>query len=266
MNKTSKKLITLILLIVAAISLFALPAQAARVGDVVGKAQPTDIVATINGYQLESYNVNGLTYICVEDLRYYGFDVYFDMYSKTLSLTRGYDYTTIDPQRTNPDFYTIGTSKSWKNILYTDIATYVNNEYVASSNINGKTIINFNELSRFGTVLYDNDRREISLAIDNANYNSIASVADRLQSNISYNSDWKILFRAKGDILVVIGTSRHYFNSKVNNNFWSEIVPSDKADFKEVLDILKSQGEAISSIYVEYKNTDGTTITSFQVY
>ena len=140
MKKTSKKLMTLTMVIITVISLFTVPCGAANVGDVIGYAQPTDIVATINGYQLESYNVNGLTYICVEDLRYYGFNVTFDMNTKTLAFSRSSEPTTIDPQHTNPDFYAIGTNQGFKNTLYTDIVTYANNEYVTSSNINGKTI------------------------------------------------------------------------------------------------------------------------------
>ena len=152
-----KKSISLLIALIMIVSLVPMGVSAANVGDVTGYAQPTDIVAMINGYQLESYNVNGLTYIVAEDLRYYGFDVYFDDTTRTLSVNRNYNLSTIDPQRTNPNFWNAANATK-TNILYTDIVTYVNNEYVASSNINGKTIINFNELARFGEVSYKKDR------------------------------------------------------------------------------------------------------------
>lgn len=265
MKKTSKKLMTLTMVIITVISLFTVPCGAANVGDVIGYAQPTDIVATINGYQLESYNVNGLTYICVEDLRYYGFNVTFDMNTKTLAFSRSSEPTTIDPQHTNPDFYAIGTNQGFKNILYTDIVTYANNEYVASSNINGKTIVNFNELSRFGSVAYDNDKREISLVIENVNRNDIAELASLLHDNSKYNSDWVVHYRAKGDILMIIGTSREYMNESQRNNFINIVIPKDKEDGEQLLSTLEDIDYYPSALYVEYKNSDGTIITSYTI-
>lgn len=263
MKKISKILVAFIF--IATVSLFGASVLAANVGDVIGYAQPTDIVATINGYQLESYNVNGLTYICVEDLRHYGFNVNFDMATKTLAFSRSGEYTDIAPHHTNPDFMKIGTNQGWKNILYTDIVTYANNEYVASSNINGKTIINFNELSRFGNVAYDNDKREISLVMDNANYNGIAELASFLHDNSEYNGDWVVHYRAKGGILMIIGTARKYMNETQRNNFINNVIPKDKEDAEQLLNKLEDIDYYPSALYVEYKNTDGTIITSYTI-
>ena len=112
LKKISKHLIAPAVLLVMAISVMPISVSAAKVGDVVGYAVPTDIVATINGYMLESYNVNGYTYICAEDLRYYGFDVVFDYNTKTLSVKRNAS-NHIDPQVANPKFWSI-----WKIIIF----------------------------------------------------------------------------------------------------------------------------------------------------
>ncbi|MBQ3573232.1 MAG: hypothetical protein IJA16_01405 [Clostridia bacterium] len=267
MTKFSRKLLVLISIIVLMSSFSSVSVSAVKVGDVIGYAQPTDIIATINGYQLQSYNVNDYTYICVEDLRHYGFNVAFNMYDRTLDFSRDYDITSIDPQNTNPDFWYIGAVKNRTNILYTDIGTYANGEYIAGKNINGKTIINFDELGRFGEVSYDNDKREISLFIEDIGYNAIALLADILQEekDTEYNEVWNDLFRAKGDVLMWISTSRSYLYADDRDYIISYIIPEDKQFVKELLEFYQSDGIPVSSIYCEYKNSDGTFITSFQI-
>ena len=165
-----KKHLSLVLALILAISLVPMTTFAAKIGDVVGYAQPTDIIATINGYKIESYNVDNYTYICVEDLRYYGFDVYYDNATRSLSFGRN-SSTYISPNTTNPKYSSIGSSSQRRPILYTDIVTYANGVYTPASNINGQTIINFNSLSQFGAVSYDNSKREISLVINGLNFN-----------------------------------------------------------------------------------------------
>ena len=245
------------------LSLIALTASAARVGDVIGYAQPTDIVATINGYQLESYNVEGYTYICVEDLRYYGFDVMYDQYSRTLSVNRNFSVTSIDPQNTNPLFWEIGSNNVRKNILYTDIVTYINGSYVESSNINGQTIIRFDSLSAFGAVSYSDDKREISLTMESVIYNPVAIFADAMHENY-YNVDWKATIRAKGDVIMFIGTSRSYMNSASRNDYLTNKIPQDKSDAHEIIEMSVAEGIPVSSVYLEIRNSDGTYLASYQ--
>ncbi len=267
MKKIFKRTITCIALVTVLFSITTLPAGAVSVGSVIGHAQPTDIVATINGYQLESYNVNNLTYICVEDLRYYGFDVVFDPYTKSLSFSRNYNVSQIDPQNTNPNFWSIGVDTGWKSILYTDIVTYADGQYVEGRNINGRTIINFNDLSRFGAVAYDDSRREISLTLDGVNQNIVDLFAKELQKLTENSSpEWKIIYRAKGDLFMLIGTSRSYMTQAEKDAFISESIPGDKLDAKELLDKLHFYNIPASAVYVEYKNTDGSLVTSYQVY
>ncbi len=259
-----KKYLSLVLAIVLAMALVPNVVLAARVGDTIGYAQPTDIVATINGFQLESYNVDGHTYICVEDLRYYGFDVYYDNYSRSLSFSRNYGVSYIDPQNTNPNFWSIGSNNTKKKILYTDIVTYANGNYVAAANINGKTIINFNSLAAFGTVSYNNDYRKISLVMDDVNYNLVDVYADFLNENNGYNEGWKTIWRAKGNLLMLIGTARSYMNKDERNAYIKNKFPSDKSDMDAIRNNALSIGVPVSSVYIEARNTDGTVIASYQ--
>ena len=52
---------------------FTIPESA--LGDVIGHVYASDILATVNGVPIPSYNIGDKTAIAVEDLRYYGFDV-----------------------------------------------------------------------------------------------------------------------------------------------------------------------------------------------
>lgn len=266
-----KKYLSLVLTLVLALALVPTSVSAARIGDVIGYAQPTDIVATINGYQIESYNVNGYTYICVEDLRYYGFDVYYDNYTRSLSFNRNYGITNMRPQFDNPDFWSIGRNSVRRPILYTDIVTYANGTYVAASNINGRTIINFNALSQFGAVSYDNNRREISLRLDNLNYNGIADLAADLEPLFqSAQSSWDIRVRALANIIVIKNVSKNINSLSTVNNL-SSFQNSVKSgtiyqDRKEVLAKLRNQGYDIDSIYEEYYTKNGEHVVSVQIY
>lgn len=265
MKKTMKKLVALVSVVVMMASCLQLSAGAVKVGAVIGKTRPTDIAASINGFQLQSYNVNDYTYICVEDLQYYGFNVVYDNNTRTLSVTRNDYVSFIDPQNENPAFWSIGSKNVSKNILHTDIVTYVNGEAVQSSNIDGYTIINFDELNRFGNVQYSDTLREISLSLAGVNTNLIAELAAYAQANQEYNSDWKIMWRAKGNVLTAVATARHYVNSASKNYILSHVIPADKDFAYDTIYTANNGGLDLESVYMEYRNSDGSFITSFQI-
>ena len=136
--------------------------SAQQIGDVVGNTLYTDIVAKINGYDIESYNINGYTAVCAEDLRAFGYDVLWDQASRSLKITKLANETiTSSFKHQAPASYLLGQKRY--DVLYTDIKTYINGVEVTSYNINGRTIIYFNDLAVFGAVGYDNNKREISL-------------------------------------------------------------------------------------------------------
>ena len=182
-----KRITALLIIVFMVTSLTTVAVGAYNVGDVIGYAQPTDIIATINGYQLKSYNVEGYTYIVAEDLRYYGMKVVYDDSTRTLGVYKDEAVTGINPPMTNANYWELGAPSTKKNILYTDIVTYVADNYVTSYNIDGATIIRFDELFRFGEVIYDNEKREISLAIEGLNANPVDVFLDYNAANFSKN-------------------------------------------------------------------------------
>ena len=139
------------------------------VGSVVGFALKTDITAKINGHAIPSYNVNGYTYIVAEDLRYYGFDVYFDNASRTLAINRDWSQSQVSGSYSKPYVAPSEVGTPEFALLATDIVTYLNNSYVQSYNIDGKTIIPFDALNANGAVSYDDYTRTISLQMSGIN-------------------------------------------------------------------------------------------------
>ena len=247
------------------ISLVPTSAGAANVGDVIGTVTPTDIIATINGYQIESYNVFGNMYIAVDDLKYYGFDVYYDNPTRTLSFTRN-SVTKIDPQNTNPDFWAINTAKPLTNIIYSDIITYANGYYAPSCCINGKIVINFNELARFGTVAYNDTMREISLKLEGVNYNELADLAQSIQIKNASDPNWKCIARAKGSVLILQYVYRSYLSAETVEYYkWNLLSQCENAS-ESGLTTYASKGWPVTSVYVEMLNNDGTYIASHQAY
>ena len=131
--------------------------SAYNVGDVIGEVVYTDIIASINGKKIPSYNMNGYTMIAVEDLRDYGFNVIWVEHSRSLRVYLSSSKAVSKSYTPEIDRSKIGTKAA--DVLYTDIVTYFNKSKVDSYNIGGKTVVNFNELSAFGDVVYNNYTR-----------------------------------------------------------------------------------------------------------
>ncbi len=166
--KMKKMLVTLM----AGLMLFTattLPTSA-RNGDVINYALYTDIVAYINGFPIESFNVDGYTYVIAEDLEYYGFSVTWDGANRRLHIEKDpYDnWVEINYEPGYIPDYMIGVPAY--DILETDIETYFDGYLVESYNINGRTIIQFDVLGWYGDVEWDPYWREIWAYLDWVNY------------------------------------------------------------------------------------------------
>ncbi|MBO4915917.1 MAG: Ig-like domain-containing protein [Oscillospiraceae bacterium] len=63
------------------------PRTSGTVGARLGSYYYTDIVTYLDGYAINGYNTDGRTFICAEDMRYYGYNVVWDGYARTLTIT-----------------------------------------------------------------------------------------------------------------------------------------------------------------------------------
>jgi len=117
----------------------------------VGYSQYSNVVTYINHYPIPSWNYNGQTLICVEDLQKYGFDVKWNEYKQTINITRN-DSTNISPVLTfRPPQSLIGTNQIM--LKSTDVSVwYWNYRITAYGGLDGYTLINVADLACMNNV------------------------------------------------------------------------------------------------------------------
>ena len=227
-----KKIIGIVLALVALLSnsmgVFA------ALGDVEAYTTYTDILAYINHFLIQSYNINGYTVVVAEDLANFGFDVEWDGNARTLNITRNPE-KDIDVEayivfETAPNM--IG--KQALPVLSTDIRTYVNGVEAKSYNVDGRTVVDFESLSAYGPVQWHQDLRVIKLWVE-----------DGLSMCEAMESPWPLpktnLYSADGRTISVYD----YEVSDYLNVGWYET--EEKA--KEVANMAKNKA-ALSNLYV----------------
>ncbi|MBQ2680195.1 MAG: hypothetical protein IJF98_08360 [Firmicutes bacterium] len=119
----------------------------------LGYAKYTNIVAYINHYPIKSYNYNGKTLIAAEELKYFGFDVEWNEYKRTLKISRN-DKTKISDSV--PAVFATDPGDVGKNELLitdTDVKVYIHDKQIESyGGLSGYTLINMEDLNRFSSV------------------------------------------------------------------------------------------------------------------
>lgn len=130
---------------------------------VIGSVVETDIKAYINGTEIPAYNFNGNMIIIGSDLRFYGFNVVYNDYLRTSSVSLASDGGVWDPIITNDD--SVNTGTEIMDVYETDIKVLINGSAVTGYNVEGKMAFCFSELASVGTYYYDNDSRTTNLWI-----------------------------------------------------------------------------------------------------
>lgn len=160
-----KKIVSL-LLSTAILVAFSISSYAINIGDIVGETLVTNIKASINEYDIASFNKDGYTVVVAEDLLNYGFNVEWNSYERALYITRNYSTNAVDSRYVAPNVFRSEIGKKAFNILHTDIKTYINGNYVTSYNIGGKTVVYMDDLSVFGDLTYNDKIRRIELTVN----------------------------------------------------------------------------------------------------
>lgn len=125
-------------------------------------AVKSDIRAFIDYTPIESYLINGYTYIIAEQLANYGFDVSYDVDSHSLYISRKKFTTPIYTK----EMWNASVSKQvGADIIDSDIQVYLDGQIANSYAIQGNVLIMFDELQRYGTVEWDQYSRQISSTI-----------------------------------------------------------------------------------------------------
>lgn len=162
MKKTHKKALFIGMIFALTATIFSATASAERANS--GYTLYTDIVASINNYNIQSYNIDGYTAVVAEDLRNYGFDVEWRPDERALYITRN-TTNNIASTYIAPTIAKSQIGKKALKVLNTDIKTYINGELVTSYNIDGRTIIYFSDLDAYGDVVYDDPSRTLELSV-----------------------------------------------------------------------------------------------------
>lgn len=135
---------------------------------VTGEVLYTNIGALIDDSPIESYNINNYTYVVAEDLTKYGFNVVWDDAARTLSIThdvhKGYELA-LNKEKINIKKSDIPTGKHYCNVYSTDIKTYLEGKQIDAFNVDGRTMIQIDNLAQYGEFYYDDTKRMVELRI-----------------------------------------------------------------------------------------------------
>jgi len=134
-----------IILSLVAFCICILSSATAIADEIIGYTTYTDVITYINHYAVPSYNFNGTTLIAVEDLRNFGFTVFWNEYKWSLTISRN-EYSTVTPLYAfRPALEDLG--KAELAITNTDVSVFTGNyQYAAFGGLEGKTLINVEDL------------------------------------------------------------------------------------------------------------------------
>ena len=116
-----------------------------KANEVIGYSTYTDVVTYINHYPIPSYNFNGATLIAAEDLKSYGFDVFWNEYKWSLTISRNQSNEISSLITFKPAANEVG--KRNLTITKTNVLVFTDNyQYASFGGIDGKTLINVEDL------------------------------------------------------------------------------------------------------------------------
>lgn len=168
--------------------------------EIIGQVIATDITAYIDEQPIESFNINDYTYVIAEDLRDYGFDVNWSEAQRSLRI-----YRKIDNQRWFMPAEKVNIKKSDVprgsrvfDVYSTDIVTYMEDSPVNAYNVDGQTLVQIDELSRYGYFSYNDERREVKINMaafdadslyEQSAKESLSLPCDKIEGTITYSGD-----------------------------------------------------------------------------
>jgi hypothetical protein len=132
-------------------------------GDYLGDVLYSDIVAYINGYPIPTSATNGRTMVVAEDLANYGFTVIWDAASWSLSITPG-SGAAFTPLPVEQNLMPVGAVKC--PYVYTTVKTYLSGVETESFAIDGRTLIDFELLAKYGQIEWSNAERSLRLTVN----------------------------------------------------------------------------------------------------
>ncbi len=142
----------------------------AKSGDIAGEYYSTDIITSLNGYEIDAINIGGQTLISAENMRYYSFEVYWDSEARRLDVSRTTHATNGTPPTVEHSALPSGTPIG--NYFETDIVTFLDGTPITAYNLGGRTYIHAEQMREFGYVVdWNADMRRLDItSSDRAGY------------------------------------------------------------------------------------------------
>lgn len=170
--------------------------------DIVGEVIATDITAYIDEQPISSYNINDYTYVIAEDLRDYGFAVKWSEAARELRIYRKTDYPKwfLSAEKLNVKKSDVNRGAHAFDVYSTNIVTYLEDEPITAFNVDGQTLIQIDELTRYGYFSYDDERREVKINMaafyadqlyDMSAKETLLLPCDKIEGTITYSGDVK---------------------------------------------------------------------------
>ena len=134
-----------------------------QTGQKAGDYYSTDIKTTVNGAQIDAFNIGGQTVISAEDLAEHGFSVKWNGEKRTLEVTYvGGEISGSKPQSSSG--LPVGTDIG--DYYFTDIITYLDSKEITSYNVGGRTYILAEEMVDFGyKVVWDGNAKTLTITV-----------------------------------------------------------------------------------------------------
>ena len=194
-----KKTLALVLACVMLCCSLVTGVSALKSGDPIGWVLYTNVVAYIDNYPIASYNIDGNTYIVVEDLMNFGFEVTWDGATSRLSVG---DKTGAITSTYKPTKNTHNPGDHAFQYLYTNVTTWLKGVQVTGYNIGGYTCVCMDDLATYYAADYEwiGAKSELRLTTGK-NY----TPAPQPQGNQTYGTSGNISWSFSNGTLTVSG-------------------------------------------------------------
>lgn len=199
--------------------------------EIVDKVLSTNIGCLIDDMPIESYNINDYTFVVAEDLKGYGFDVIWDADERTLKIKHNvhkiYEMP-LDVARINIRKKDIIQRKHIYDVYETDIKTYLEEVQIPAYNINGKTLIQVDNLAQYGTFNYYDDIRIVDIKICKPSFEYGIKISNKIEEteiNIkdrNIDRNYKYIGELKNGKPEGIGKLINYEFENFTYAYWSD--------------------------------------------
>jgi hypothetical protein len=135
------------------------------VGDALGDVIYSDIATFIDGYEIQTKATEERTWVSVDDLSSFGFDVAWHDEARAYVIEID-PYQSIDPVEMEATL--IHDDLIGAYVVYTDVRVFLSGELVDSAEIDGQTLIDINSLGQIGDIDWDDEARELHILVRSA--------------------------------------------------------------------------------------------------